>query len=43
LKVNAKSIITPIIISNYEDYAALNPVESGTATAGKTVVLNVKK
>jgi len=43
LKANAKSIITPVIISNYEDYASLNPVESGTATAGETVVLNVQK
>jgi PTS system, glucose subfamily, IIA component len=33
LKANAKSIITPVIISNYQGYAALNPVESGTATA----------
>ena len=41
--LNAKSIITPVIISNYEDYASLNPVESGTATAGETVVLNVQK
>ena len=43
LKANAKSIITPVIISNYEDYASLNPVESGKATAGETVVLNVQK
>ena len=43
LKANAKSIITPVIISNYEDYASLNPVESGAATAGETVVLNVQK
>jgi len=43
LKANAKSIITPVIISNYEDYASLNPVESGTAVAGETLVLNVEK
>ena len=43
LKANAKSIITPVIISNYESYSALNPVESGAAVAGETTVLNVEK
>ena len=43
LKANAKSIITPVIISNYEDYSSLNPVESGAAKAGETVVLNIQK
>ena len=43
LKENAKSIITPVIISNYEDYADLGKVESGVAEAGKTVVLDIKK
>lgn len=43
LKENAKSIITPVIISNYEDYQALNPVESGETEAGKTVVLDIQK
>ena len=43
LKENAKSIITPVIISNTDDYSALNPVESGTAVAGETLVLNVEK
>ena len=43
LKANAKSIITPVIISNYEDYSSLNPVESGEAKAGETVVLNIQK
>ena len=43
LKANAKSIITPVIISNYEDYSSLNPVESGVAKAGETVVLDIQK
>jgi len=43
LKENAKSIITPVIISNTDDYSALNPVESGTVVAGETLVLNVEK
>ena len=43
LKENAKSIITPVIISNYEDYADLGKVETGAAEAGKTVVLDIKK
>lgn len=43
LRENAKSVITPVIISNYEDYADLGKVEEGKAEAGKTLVLNVKK
>lgn len=43
LKENAKSIITPVIISNFDEYSALNPVETGTAKAGETVVLNIQK
>ena len=43
LKANAKSIITPVIISNYDDYSSLNPVESGMAKAGETVVLDIQK
>jgi len=43
LKANAKSIITPVIISNSDDYSSLNPVESGKAVAGETLVLNVVK
>ena len=43
LKANAKSIITPVIISNFEEYSDLNGVEEGTAVAGETVVLNIKK
>ena len=43
LKANAKSIIKPVIISNFEEYSDLNGVEEGTAVAGETVVLNIKK
>ena len=43
LKANAQSIITPVIISNSDDYSSLNPVESGKAVAGDTLVLNVVK
>ena len=43
LKANAQSIITPVIISNSDDYSSLNPVESGKAVAGETLVLNVVK
>ena len=43
LKANAKSIITPVIISNSDDYSSLNPVESGKAVVGETLVLNVVK
>ena len=37
LKANAQSIITPVIISNSDDYSSLNPVESGKAVAGATI------
>ena len=43
LKENAKSIITPVIISNPDEFGALNGVESGSAVAGETLVLNVQK
>ena len=43
LKENAKSVITPVIISNYEDFGALNGVESGNAIAGETLVLDIQK
>ena len=43
LKENAKSIITPVIVSNYEEYGALNAVETGNAVAGETLVLDVEK
>ena len=35
--------ITPVIISNYEDFGALNGVESGNAIAGETLVLDIQK
>ncbi len=40
LKANAKSVQTPIIISNYEDYAPLSKM-TGEAKAGETLVLEV--
>ena len=43
LKENAKSIITPVIISNSDEFGALNGVESGNAVAGETLVLDVQK
>ncbi len=43
LKENAKSVITPVIISNYEDFGSLNPVESGNSVAGETLILDVQK
>ena len=43
LKENAKSIITPVIISNPDEFGALNGVESGSAVAGETLVLDVQK
>ena len=43
LKENAKSIITPVIISNSDEFVALNGVESGNAVAGETLVLDVQK
>lgn len=42
LKENAKSIITPVIISNFDEFK-LTGNESGTAVAGETVVINVEK
>lgn len=42
LKENSKSVITPVIISNYEDYSSLNK-QSGDAVAGETVVLDIEK
>lgn len=42
LKENAKSVITPVIISNYEEYSSLGKKE-GNAVAGETLVLDVTK
>ena len=42
LKANASSIITPVIISNYDDYSNLGK-KDGNAEAGKTVVLDITK
>ena len=42
LKANASSIITPVIISNYEDYSDLGK-KDGNAVAGETVVLDITK
>ncbi len=42
LKANASSIITPVIISNYEDYSDLGK-KDGNAVAGETVVLDIAK
>lgn len=42
LKENAKSVITPVIISNYDEFADLGKA-SGEAVAGETVVLNITK
>lgn len=42
LKENAKSLITPVIISNYEDYKDLGK-QSGDVVAGKSLVLNIIK
>ena len=42
LKDNASSIITPVIISNYEDYSDLGK-KDGNAVAGETVVLDITK
>lgn len=42
LKENAKSIITPVIISNSDDYSDLGK-QSGAATVGETIVLNISK
>ena len=44
LKENAKSIITPVIISNYEDFSSLGKQQQdGEAVAGETLILDVKK
>ncbi len=44
LKENADSIITPIVISNYQEFAKLNQMGTGkNVTAGKDIVLNVEK
>ena len=43
LKANAKSVQTPVIISNYEEYAGLEKTAPGAAVAGQTVVLEVKE
>lgn len=42
LKENAKSVITPVIISNYDEFADLGKA-SGEAVAGETVVLDIIK
>lgn len=42
LKENAKSVITPVIISNYDEFSDLGKA-SGEAVAGETVVLNITK
>ncbi len=44
LKENADSIITPIVISNYQEFTKLNQMETGkNVTAGKDIILNVVK
>ena len=44
VKENAKSIITPVIISNYEDFSSLGKQQQdGEAVAGETLILDVKK
>lgn len=42
LKENAKSVITPVIISNYDEFSSLEK-KDGNAVAGETLVLNVIK
>lgn len=42
LKENAKSVITPVIISNYEDYTDLGK-QSGSVKAGENLVLDITK
>ena len=41
LKANAKTVITPVIISNIDEFAGLEK-SSGDALAGETIVLEVK-
>lgn len=40
LKENAKSVITPVLVSNYEDYKELEKME-GEVVAGETTVINI--
>lgn len=43
LKENAKSVITPVIVSNYDEYADLGKQNGTTAVAGETLVLSITK
>ncbi|WP_265693049.1 N-acetylglucosamine-specific PTS transporter subunit IIBC [Providencia rustigianii] len=43
LEANAKSMISPVIISNIDDFAGVEILAQGQVTAGETVIYNVLK
>ncbi|MTC61132.1 PTS N-acetyl glucosamine transporter subunit IIABC [Providencia rustigianii] len=43
LKAKAKSMISPVIISNIDDFAGIEILAQGQVTAGETVIYNVLK
>lgn len=43
LEANAKSMISPVIISNIDDFAGIEILATGHITAGETVIYNVLK
>ncbi len=43
LEANAKSMISPVIISNIDDFAGVEILANGNVTAGETVIYNVLK
>lgn len=43
LEANAKSMISPVIISNIDDFAGVEILAKGQVTAGETVIYNVLK
>lgn len=43
LEANAKSMISPVIISNIDDFAGVEILAEGNVTGGETVIYNVLK
>ena len=43
LNANARSMISPVVVSNADDYAGLSALASGTVVAGQTILFEIQK
>ncbi|EFE93453.1 N-acetylglucosamine-specific PTS transporter subunit IIBC [Serratia odorifera] len=43
LNANARSMISPVVVSNVDDYAGLSALASGTVVAGQTILFEIQK